>query len=267
MRRLISWARTAAPDRGRSFAAVRRVSGPRRTGHQPVQGLARLGGPKLVKIPFGELGKPLGLVTVPAAQLGTRRHIDRPLIHRRCVFGNPARPQAVHQYPGPIVSTRCVIDPAGADRMTAALSGLPIPAAREAICPCHNGHRPSASRDSSSRWRAASFSSASAPLSVRTSRTTRPSSGSSTRSIRPSAPTRCASSTVLWCFSSRYPATSPIVGPRISSADGQQKLVMSRRQPDDLGLLLAPVQVLAQTRPQPQETLVIRVLQRNRTTI
>ncbi len=47
----------------------------------------------------------------------------------------------------------------------------------------------------------------------------------------------------------------------IVAADGQQKLVMSRRQPDDLGLLLAPVQVLAQTRPQPQETLVIRVLQ------
>ena len=47
----------------------------------------------------------------------------------------------------------------------------------------------------------------------------------------------------------------------VVAADGQQKLVMSRRQPDDLGLLFAPVKVLAQTRPQHQEPLVIRVLQ------
>jgi hypothetical protein len=45
------------------------------------------------------------------------------------------------------------------------------------------------------------------------------------------------------------------------AADGEQELMVRGGQPDRLRLLLTPVQVLAQARPQPEQPLIIRVFE------
>jgi len=62
-----------------------------------------------------ELRPLVGVVTVPAAQLGRRRDVPRPVVDPRPLLGQPARPQPVDEDAAAVVVGRRVVDAADVD--------------------------------------------------------------------------------------------------------------------------------------------------------
>src|SRR5579864_5594059 len=61
--------------------------------------------PDLELLPFG------GIVTEPLAQLRARGHVLQPQFHRRALFGQTARPQAINQDSQAVFSRRLFVNP------------------------------------------------------------------------------------------------------------------------------------------------------------
>ena len=75
---------------------------------QRLLGLGRL---QLLAISLAELGPLVGVVGIPPAQLGRRRHVPAPLGQVGLLLADTARPHPIDEHPLAVVRSRIVVDP------------------------------------------------------------------------------------------------------------------------------------------------------------
>jgi hypothetical protein len=80
--------------------------------YEPVECRGTLRFLKLGAIAPDKLRKSIRFVAVPRAQFVRRSEITTPLVKRRCLSAQPARPQTIHEDPQTIISSRMIVDTA-----------------------------------------------------------------------------------------------------------------------------------------------------------
>src|SRR5829696_3197936 len=71
-----------------------------------------LGVAEFLAVTAAEVFEPFGVVAVPLAQLCRRGDLLEPLVEAGLVLGQPSRPGAVDQQPGPVLWLRLIVDSA-----------------------------------------------------------------------------------------------------------------------------------------------------------